>query len=107
VAEVFQELGYEEASLRQITERTGLGQGSRHAIFHGRKKAAAEILADVDNQFAENVFEPFKRDEPRCAITYMWVAVDDFFRSGRRICPPGRSPAASWCSTRTYCRPRT
>jgi hypothetical protein len=41
VAEVFQELGYEADSLRQINERTGLGQGRLYAIFHGRKKAAA------------------------------------------------------------------
>jgi AcrR family transcriptional regulator len=51
VAEVFQELGYEGALLRQITERTGLGQGRLYAIFHGRKEAAAEILADVDTRF--------------------------------------------------------
>ena len=41
MAEVFQELGYEGASLRQITERTCLGQGRLYAIFHGRKKAVA------------------------------------------------------------------
>jgi len=28
VAEVFQELGYEGASLSEITERTGVGKGS-------------------------------------------------------------------------------
>jgi AcrR family transcriptional regulator len=87
VAEVFRELGYEGASLSRITERTGLGKGSLYHFFPGGKEAiAAEILAHVDTWFVENVFRPLERDEPGPAIDQMWKAVDDYFRSGRRVC---------------------
>ncbi len=90
VAEVFRELGYEGATLSRITERTGLGKGSLYHFFPGGKEAmAAAVLADVDAWFVENVFRPLEEDEPRTAIAWMWAAIDDYFRSGRRICLVG------------------
>jgi AcrR family transcriptional regulator len=87
VAEVFRELGYEGASLSRITERTGLGKGSLYHFFPGGKEAiAAEILAHVEEWFIENIFRPLESDEPGFAIEQMWKAVDDYFRSGRRVC---------------------
>ena len=87
VAEVFRELGFEGASLYEITERTGLSKGSLYHFFpEGKEGMAAEILADVDRWFVREVFEPLERDEPRAAIAQMWRSVDTYFRSGRRIC---------------------
>ncbi|EKS29768.1 TetR/AcrR family transcriptional regulator [Afipia felis] len=87
VAEVFRELGFEGASLYEITERTGLSKGSLYHFFpEGKEGMAAEILADVDRWFVREVFEPLERDEPRDALARMWRTVDAYFRSGRRIC---------------------
>jgi AcrR family transcriptional regulator len=87
VAEVFRELGFEGASLYEITERTGLSKGSLYHFFpEGKEGMAQEILTDVDQWFVREVFEPLERDEPRAAITRMWQTVDSYFRSGRRIC---------------------
>lgn len=87
VAEVFRELGFEGASLFEITERTGLSKGSLYHFFpEGKEGMAAEILAHVDRWFVHEVFEPLERDEPRDAIARMWRSVDSYFRSGRRVC---------------------
>ncbi len=87
VAEVFRELGFEGASLFEITERTGLSKGSLYHFFpEGKEGMAAEILAHVDEWFVREVFEPLERGEPRAAIAQMWRTVDTYFRSGRRIC---------------------
>ena len=87
VAEVFRELGFEGASISSITARTKLSKGSLYHFFPGGKEEmAAEILTHVQGWFATKVFEPLERDEPRLAIGAMWRAVDDYFRSGRRIC---------------------
>jgi AcrR family transcriptional regulator len=87
VAEVFRELGFEGASLTLITERTKLSKGSLYHFFPGGKEEmAAEILAHVHGWFVTQVFEPLEKEDPRAAITSMWETVDDYFRSGRRIC---------------------
>src|SRR3974390_1344114 len=90
VAGVFRALGYEGSVLSRITERTGLGKGSLYHFFPGGKEdMATHILAHIDAWFVENVFRPLESDEPRAAIVHMWRAVDEYFRSGRRICIVG------------------
>ncbi|MGE0239950.1 MAG: TetR/AcrR family transcriptional regulator [Parvibaculaceae bacterium] len=87
VAEVFRELGFEGASMSSITERTRLSKGSLYHFFPGGKEEmAGEILAHVHGWFVAQVFEPLEKGESRAAIGTMWQAVDDYFRSGRRIC---------------------
>ncbi|ACI91861.1 transcriptional regulator, TetR family [Afipia carboxidovorans OM5] len=87
VAEVFRELGFEGASLYEITERTGLSKGSLYHFFPGGKEGmAVEILSHIEQWFVTEVFEPLEHDEPQAAIARMWEAVDAYFRSGRRVC---------------------
>jgi TetR/AcrR family transcriptional regulator, lmrAB and yxaGH operons repressor len=87
VAELFRELGYEGASLGEITERTGISKGSLYHFFPGGKEEmAAAVLAEVDHWFTESIFEPLERDEPVAAIERMWRSVDSYFCSGRRVC---------------------
>lgn len=87
VAEVFRECGYEGASMSTITARTRLSKGSLYHFFPGGKEQmAAEVLAHVDAWFAREIFEPLETAEPRAAIAQMWMAVDEYFRSGKRIC---------------------
>ncbi len=90
VAEVFRELGYERATLSRIRERTGLGKGSLYHFFPGGKEEMAKAVLDhVDGWFERVVYTPLRRDDPAVAIPAMWTAVDDYFRSGRRVCLVG------------------
>jgi TetR/AcrR family transcriptional regulator, lmrAB and yxaGH operons repressor len=90
VAETFRALGFEGATLAQITERTGLGKGSLYHFFPGGKEEMASVvLKDVDSWFSANVFHPLEHDKPRQGIATMWAAVDQYFHSGQRICLVG------------------
>jgi TetR/AcrR family transcriptional repressor of lmrAB and yxaGH operons len=90
LAEVFRELGFEGASLGEITKRTGLGKGSLYHFFPGGKdEMAAAVLAHVDDWFERNIYVPLGRDPPEAAIAGMWSAVSAYFHSGARICLVG------------------
>ena len=91
LAEVFREHGFEGASLSLITEKTGLGKGSLYNFFPGGKsEMAAAVLAEIDFWFETHIFKPLRQDEqPWSAIEHMLIAVDDYFRSGRRLCLVG------------------
>lgn len=91
LAEVFREHGFEGASLAVIGERTGLGKGSLYHFFPGGKEEmAAAVLAEIDGWFEAEVYRPLRESaDPRVAINGMIGAVDDYFRSGRRICLVG------------------
>ncbi|MBY3050570.1 MULTISPECIES: TetR/AcrR family transcriptional regulator [Rhizobium] len=90
LAEIFRELGYEGTSLSRITERTGIGKGSLYHFFPGGKEEMARsVLADVDAWFEHAIYRPLRKDDAREAIAAMWTNVNDYFRSGRRICLVG------------------
>jgi len=88
LGETFREHGFEGASLSLIGERTGLGKGSLYHFFPGGKEEmAAAVLAEIDSWFAQNIFKPLREDQDGArAIAHMFKAVDDYFRSGRRVC---------------------
>jgi TetR/AcrR family transcriptional regulator, lmrAB and yxaGH operons repressor len=92
LAEAFREHGFEGASLAQLCEATGLGKGSLYHFFPGGKdEMAAAVLADVDAWFTGAIFEPL-RSAPAgdpAALSAMFDAVTDYFRSGRRVCLQG------------------
>jgi AcrR family transcriptional regulator len=91
LGEVFRAHGYEGATLALITEATGLGKGSLYHFFPGGKRQmAAEVLDDIDRWFEVNIFAPLRdSDDPGRALTAMLTGVDDYFRSGRRVCLVG------------------
>ncbi|MDE1145405.1 MAG: TetR/AcrR family transcriptional regulator [Azospirillaceae bacterium] len=89
LAEVFRENGYEGTSLSAITQRTGLGKGSLYNFFPGGKdEMAAAVLAHIDGWFQTHVFRPLAEGGDD-AVDAMFRAVDDYFRSGRRVCVVG------------------
>lgn len=91
LGEIFRVHGYEGASLSLITQATGLGKGSLYHLFPGGKaQMASEVLAEIDGWFERRVFAPL-RDEPDAqrGIEQMFAAVDEYFRSGRRVCLVG------------------
>lgn len=91
LGEVFRAHGYEGASLKLITEATGLGKGSLYHLFPGGKQQMAEeVLADIDGWFEQNIYLPLRSaDDPPRAIAAMIAGVDGYFDSGDRICLVG------------------
>ena len=91
LAEVFREHGYEGASLALIGRATGLGKGSLYHLFpNGKEQMAAEVLAEIDAWFEQNVFSPLRDEpDPRRAIRLTLARMDAYFQSGRRLCLVG------------------
>lgn len=91
LTEVFREHGFEGASLSLIGRRTTLGKGSLYHFFPGGKEEmAAAVLSEIDSWFQDNVFNALRDEgDPQRAIARMFQAVDDYFRSGRRVCLVG------------------
>jgi AcrR family transcriptional regulator len=90
LAEIFRELGYEGTSLSRVTERTGIGKGSLYHFFPGGKEEmAGAVLTEVDAWFEHAIYRPLREDDAHQAIAAMWANVNDYFRSGRRICLVG------------------
>jgi AcrR family transcriptional regulator len=91
LGELFREHGYDGASLSLIAARTGLGKGSLYHFFPGGKaEMAAAVLAEIAAWFEGRVFAPLRAEpDPRRAVAAMLDAVDEYFRSGRRVCLVG------------------
>jgi len=91
LAEVFRTYGFEGASLARITEGTGLGKGSIYNFFPGGKEEMAEaVLADIDQWFREQVFQPLRNAaDARQGVADMFTAVGRYFLSGRKVCLVG------------------
>lgn len=91
LAEIFRTYGFEGTSLARITERTGLGKGSIYHFFPGGKEEmAAAVLAEIDNWFRRNVFEPLRcSDDPAEGIALMFREVRAYFAEGRKVCLVG------------------
>ncbi len=88
LGEVFRAHGYEGASLALISEATGLGKGSLYHFFpDGKEQMAAEVLASIDAWFVTEIYRPLRKaSDPRRGIIDMFSGVDNYFRSGRRVC---------------------
>src|SRR5260370_41261322 len=91
LAEVFRGHGYEGATLALISDATGLGKGSLYNFFPGGKQQMAmEVLTSIDRWFIDNIYTPLRTStDPVKGIADMFVAVDDYFRSGQRGCLVG------------------
>jgi TetR/AcrR family transcriptional repressor of lmrAB and yxaGH operons len=91
LAEVFRAHGYEGATLALISDATGLGKGSLYNFFPGGKEQMAmEVLDSIDRWFVDNIYKPLRTStDPAKGIADMFAAVDDYFRSGQRVCLVG------------------
>lgn len=91
LAEIFREHGFEGASISIITKKTGLGKGSLYHFFPGGKEdMATAVLRDIDEWFADQVFQPLRTvDNAHSAIIGMFASIIAYFRSGRRVCLVG------------------
>lgn len=90
LADVFRQYGYDGASLKHITDKTGFGKGSLYHFFPGGKEEMAQaVLDDIDLWFKNNIFIPLAQDDADHALEHMFDQVDTYFQSGRRICLVG------------------
>jgi len=91
LGEIFRERGFSGTSLSEITQRTGLGKSSLYHFFpKGKKEMAEAVLDDVSAWFEKNVFSPLRESkDPKPGIKKMFVEVDRYFYSGKRICLVG------------------
>jgi AcrR family transcriptional regulator len=88
LAEVFRAHGYEGATLALISQATGLGKGSLYNYFpRGKEQMATEVLAAIDQWFVDHIYKPLRAtSDPAKGIAEMFAAVDNYFRSGQRVC---------------------
>lgn len=91
LAEVFRAHGYEGATLALISEATGLGKGSLYNFFPGGKEQMAnEVLASIERWFVDKIYTPLRiAPDPVKGIADMYVATNEYFRSGQRVCLVG------------------
>ena len=91
LGEIFREHGFVGASLSEITRRTGLGKSSLYHFFpDGKTEMAQAVLDDISHWFEINVYAPLRSKEDVPAnIKNMFDSIDQYFRSGERICLVG------------------
>jgi AcrR family transcriptional regulator len=96
LAEAFRLHGYEGTSMTVLQDASGLGRGSLYNFFPGGKdEMAAAVLEDVQAWFRDRIFQPLHEataaggQHALRGIDDMIDAVDEYFRSGRRVCLPG------------------
>ena len=91
LGELFREHGYEGTSLALISAKTGLGKGSLYHFFPGGKEEmAAAVLGHIDDWFERQLFENLRKGpDAHASIHAMFRTVDEYFRSGQRVCLVG------------------
>jgi TetR/AcrR family transcriptional repressor of lmrAB and yxaGH operons len=88
VAEVFRSCGYEGATIRLLSEATGLERASLYHRFPGGKEEmAAAIIKRMCAWFEEHVFEPLEADAPLDQkLRRVADNLRDFYRRGTLWC---------------------
>jgi len=85
---VFQEYGYEGASVTIISKATGLQRASLYHRFPaGKDQMAESVLARADERFAQHVLAPLRSDDPPAdRVRQMGKRLEAYYDSGRRSC---------------------
>ncbi len=85
---VFQEYGYEGASITRFSEATGLKRASLYHYFpNGKEEMADAVLDYVTQALKEQLLSPLSSDRPpRERIQAMNQNVDAFYQQGRQDC---------------------
>jgi TetR/AcrR family transcriptional regulator, lmrAB and yxaGH operons repressor len=85
---VFQDHGFEGASLSRISAATGLEKASLYHRFPGGKDQMAEaVLAHVGRWFLENLLAPLRETGPVAArIRETGRRIQTFYEDGQRSC---------------------
>jgi TetR/AcrR family transcriptional regulator, lmrAB and yxaGH operons repressor len=86
--DTFRTSGYDGASLSEISEATGLGKSSLYHHFPGGKEdMARQVLAFLEQQLRDSVFEPLAgAGSPKSKLEKIVRAIDEFYEGGRKAC---------------------
>lgn len=88
LTEVFRRHGFEGATLALISQATDLQKSSLYYRFPGGKEQMARmVLAAVQQQLAEHVLEPLRREgPPRQRVEEMAMRLGEYFAGGTKAC---------------------
>jgi AcrR family transcriptional regulator len=87
-AEVFRTHGFEGATLRRLSEATGLEKASLYHRFpRGKEEIALAVAERVNQWFSENVFEPLEGDgTPSTRVRLIAHKLREFYGDGSKPC---------------------
>lgn len=88
---VFQQRGYQAASLSELSSATGLGRSSLYHHFpDGKADMARAVLARVSDWLTADVLAVLEGPgEPRARLAQAIAALDAFYQAGRTRCVLG------------------
>ncbi|PSO59486.1 MAG: TetR/AcrR family transcriptional regulator [Cyanobacteria bacterium QH_2_48_84] len=88
LTEAFRQYGYEGATLKRLSEATGLGKASLYHHFpKGKEEMAAAVLTRLNYWLEESIFSPLhSRGTPSDRIRAMVKNVDEFYNHGQCSC---------------------
>jgi AcrR family transcriptional regulator len=88
---VFQRLGYDGASLAELSQGTGLGKSSLYHYFpKGKEEMALAVLRRVDDWIEDNVIATLRsQGSPKERLERMLHALDSFYAGGKNACVLG------------------
>jgi len=86
--DLFREKGFDGAAVSDISESTGLGKSSLYHYFpNGKEEMALQVLAHLEEQLEQAVFEPMRStDPPKKKLNRMLDAIDSFYDGGKKAC---------------------
>ena len=84
----FRDLGYEGASLSELSAATGLTKSSLYHYFPGGKEEMGEaVLEHLDRQLAATLYRPLESAQtPARKLATMLDTIDAFYEGGRKAC---------------------
>jgi len=84
----FRRVGYDGASLAQLSEATGLKKASLYHRFpDGKEQMGLEVLQEAGRWLTRHVLEPLAGEgSPRERITAMASELDVFYQNGKQAC---------------------
>src|SRR6516165_158624 len=88
---VFQRLGYDGASLAELSRGTGLGKSSLYHYFpNGKEEMAFAVLRRVHAWIEEKVVAPLQaQGPPKERLERMFQALDSLYAGGKNPCVLG------------------
>jgi TetR/AcrR family transcriptional regulator, lmrAB and yxaGH operons repressor len=89
--EVFRRLGYDGASLTELSRGTGLGRSSLYHYFpNGKEEMGLAVLHKVHAWIEENALRPLQDPGlPKERLDRMLRALDSFYAGGKNACVLG------------------
>ena len=91
LSQVFQRLGYDGASLAELSRGTGLGKSSLYHYFpNGKEEMALAVLRRVHAWIEEMAVAPLQgQGSPKERLERMLQALDSFYAGGKNACVLG------------------